>query len=486
METSLAGLVGRMLALCIASHHSGLIDCLQPEGADGLTRRLAKAEEHAHNLEVWSRIDTEVRERAESLMRDPELLNECKSKMAAVLGSSETCGDRDLQFGLLIRLIFSCLIDADRTDTANHERPSIAMWRQDHRYESWQMLLARFETELAKLSPEGAVNGLRAGVSRECLAAAARPPGIYTLTVPTGGGKTLAALRFALEHARRHDLKRVIFVSPYISIVDQNAAVARLFLEPDSVPYATVVLEHHSDIARERDGNTGPESWRRKLLAENWDAPVVFTTMVQVLESLFGAGTRSVRRLHAMGNAVLVFDEVQTLPVKLVHLFNNALNLLTTHCGSSALLCTATQPLLDRVNGEFGAAKLAADPELIHKLDDLYRQLRRYSVYDQSARREGWSQDDVAELGCAEATQHGSCLVVVNTKRDAREVFRKCVDRMGNDALLFHLSTGMCAAHRSEVLNTLKLALVQSDKIHPVLSGRSVPSSTSMQSRKLR
>jgi CRISPR-associated endonuclease/helicase Cas3 len=468
-EASLAGLVGRLLALCIASHHSGMIDCLDPEGGDRLAKRLSKSDEHTHYVEAWSRIDVEIHERAESLMQDPKLLAECRSKLASVLGGSASIGDRDVQFGILLRMLFSCLIDADRTDTANHENPHAAPWRQDARYETWDVLLARFETQLAKLSPEGAVNRIRAGVSRECLEAAARPQGIYTLSVPTGGGKTLAALRFALEHARRHHLDRIIFVSPYISIVDQNAAVARAYLEPDDVPYATVVLEHHSDIASERDGNTGRESWRRKLLAENWDAPVVFTTMVQVLESLFGAGTRSVRRLHAMAKAVLVFDEVQTLPVKLVHLFNNALNLLTTHCGSTGLLCTATQPLLDRVDIDRGAAKLASDPELIHNVDDLYRQLHRYNVFDESARTGGWTQDDVAALACEEAARHGSCLVVVNTKRDAREVYRKCIDQLGTDAEVFHLSTAMCPAHRSEVLNALKSALAQTGRIQPII-----------------
>jgi CRISPR-associated endonuclease/helicase Cas3 len=469
IEASLSGLVGRMLALCIASHHSGLIDCLDPEGGDSLAKRLSKIDEHTHYLEAWRRIDVVIRERAESLMNDPKLLEECRIKMVAVLGGPDSPGDRDVQLGVLVRMLFSCLIDADRTDTANHENPWAAPWRQDARYESWDVLLARFETELAKLSPEGAVNRIRAGVSRECLAAAARPQGIYTLNVPTGGGKTLAALRFALEHARRHHLERVIFVSPYISIVDQNAAVARAYLEPEGVPYATVVLEHHSDIARERDGNTGRESWRRKLLAENWDAPVVFTTMVQVLESLFGSGTRSVRRLHAMAKAVLVFDEVQTLPVKLVHLFNNALNFLTAHCGSTALLCTATQPLLDRVNADLGAVQLAPEPGLIHNVDDLYRQLRRYEVFDESARRGGWTQDDVAALACEEATRHGSCLVVVNKKRHAREVYRRCIDRIGTDAQVFHLSTAMCPAHRSEVLSGLKLELAQRLKVQPLI-----------------
>jgi CRISPR-associated endonuclease/helicase Cas3 len=141
--------------------------------------------------------------------------------------------------------------------------------------------------------------------------------------------------------------------------VDQNAAVARSILEPEGVPYASVVFEHHSNVQDEPDDEVGrPDLWRRRVLAENWDAPVVFTTSVQVLEALFGSGTRAVRRLHAMARAVIVFDEVQTLPIKMVHLFNNAINLLASYCGSMVLLCTATQPVLETVCKAKGAARL--------------------------------------------------------------------------------------------------------------------------------
>lgn len=208
-----------------------------------------------------------------------------------------------------------------------------------------------------------------------------RAPGIYTLTVPTGGGKTLTALRYALEHARIHGLTRVIFVSPYISIVDQNAAVARGVLEQEQDPYASIVLEHHSNLARESE-LPSPAQWRRRVLAESWDAPIVFTTSAQVLDALFGQGTRPVRRLHAMAEAVLLFDEVQTLPIKVVHLFNNAINFLASHCKSSILLCTATQPLLSEVDQKKGTAWLGNPPEIVDNVQALFESLRRYEVFD--------------------------------------------------------------------------------------------------------
>ncbi len=312
------------------------------------------------------------------------------------------------------------------------------------------------------------MNRIRQQISEQCFAAASRPPGVYTLTVPTGGGKTLSALRFAMEHARRHGQDRVIFVSPYISIVDQNAAVVRKALEPAEAEFASVVLEHHSNLAEEQ--NSKGESWRRKVLAENWDAPVVFTTMVQVLEALFGAGTRSVRRLHTLANAVLVFDEVQTLPVKLVHLFNNAINLLTGHCGSTILLCTATQPLLDKVSEKRGAALLAMPHELIADVNATFRSLRRYTVSDWSQQPGGWTREQVAELASKEARRLGSCLVVMNTKADAVEIFKECKALLGSEADVAHLSTNMCPAHRVLVLNEVKRQLLDSSRIdHPTI-----------------
>ena len=314
------------------------------------------------------------------------------------------------------------------------------------------------------------MNATRRQISDECFRAADRPNGIYTLTVPTGGGKTLSSLRFALEHARRHALDRVIFVSPYISIVDQNAAVARSILEPEGTPFASVVLEHHSNVQDDPgDGESRPDLWRRRVLAENWDAPVIFTTSVQVLESLFGSGTRSVRRLHAMARAVLIFDEVQTLPVKLVHLFNNAINLLGSCCGSTVVLCTATQPLLDRVCKTKGAARLGHPPDLVSNPRGLFERLRRYEVFDHTDQPGFWQISQVAELALAEAQECGSCLVIVNAKRDARDLFRIVRERSNGDASVVHLSTGMCPAHRMEKLEELREKLPNATGIRPVI-----------------
>ncbi len=467
--------MARVLALCIVSHHGGIIDCLKPAGEDGLHARLAKAEPRAHGAEAWERVPPRVRERSGELMQDPELLAQFLAVMTRLRDKKRNHGNAEVQLGLFVRLLFSCLIDADRTDTADYENRAAARHRQRQVYTPWETLLARLEGGVAALWSESRVNEVRRRISDECFTAAARAPGTYTLTVPTGGGKTLAALRFAMEHARLHGMDRVVFISPYTSIVDQNAAVARRYLEPEGTAYATVVLEHHSNLARDRDAR--PESakagyaepdidgWRRRVLAENWDAPVVFTTMAQVLEALFGTGTTAVRRLQALARAVLVFDEVQTLPVKMVHLFNNSINLLTAQCGSTVLLCTATQPLLQEVDARLGAAALAPEAELIGNVEALFADLHRYTVLDHTDEPGGWTRERVAALVADEALAHGGCLAVVNTKRDALEVFELCRGQLASaGALAVHLSTGMCPVHRAEALDRLKRALVDPDR----------------------
>jgi len=252
-------------------------------------------------------------------------------------------------------------------------------------------------------------------------------------------------------------MERVIYVSPYISIADQNAQVVREVLEPKEFDFASIVLEHHSNLTEDK------ESWRGSVLAENWDAPVVFTTAVQVLDALFGSGTRSVRRLHALAKAVIVFDEVQTLPIRTIHLFNNAVNFLVEQCGASIVLCTATQPLLHQVDKSKGAMKQGT--ELMPNPPHLFRNLRRYETFDKTNKTGGWSAAEVSTLAIDEMRERGSCLVIVNTKRDALAIYAqwkeqlKTLEEPMGEGCLVHLSTHMCPAHRLETLSRMKAAL---------------------------
>lgn len=449
--------VGQVLALCIASHHSGLIDCISSAsgsfGEDIFANRMRKVGEKTHLAEAIRIADREILSRCSELVGSRDLIESVEKVIRRIIESNRngTALNRLVaqhQIGLAVRFLFSCLIDADRIDTADFEHPKLGNYRARGEYIEWDVLVARLENYLQAMRPSKPIDELRCRISQHCLDAASRERGVYTLTVPTGGGKTLASLRFALHHARRRKLDRVVYVVPYTSIIDQNAQVARSILEPDGAPAdrGKVVLEHHASITPER------QTWREKVLCENWDAPVVYTTMVQLLESLFGAGTRGARRMHQLANSVLVFDEVQTLPIKCVHLFNNAINFLVEQCNSTVVLCTATQPLLHQVAPEKGAIRLHAQHEIIPDVRTLFDDLRRVDI---RYRRKpgGWSHPEIAQLALDEVRRAGSCLVIVNTKDAARKLYQLCGKQL-RDEEIFHLSTDMCPAHRRAALGS--------------------------------
>jgi CRISPR-associated endonuclease/helicase Cas3 len=452
--------IAQILSLCVASHHSGLIDCLDANGEDTFGKRMSKAKEKTHLEEACQSADAQIIARGSELLNSDELIGGLRDLIVRVLTSSKHSPVvQQHQLGLTARFLFSCLIDADRVDTADFESSGVKRFRPNGRYIPWQVLVERLERHLSAMGGERQIDALRRDISQHCLDAATRRRGaIYTLTVPTGGGKTLASLRFALHHAvKRNDseepLDRIVYVIPFTSIIDQNAQVVRSILEPEDAPsdHGKIVLEHHASITPEQ------QTWREKVLCESWDAPVVYTTMVQFLESLFGAGTRGARRMHQLANAVLVFDEIQTLPIKCVHLFNNAINFLAEHCNTTVVLCTATQPLLHKVSTEKGAVRLAPEHEIMPDVQGLFDDLKRVELSD-GRKPGGWSYQEVAELALSERTRAGSCLVIVNTKDAARNVFDGC-QLSGDVAERFHLSTDMCPAHRKHELAQIRQRL---------------------------
>lgn len=452
----LGQLSGEILALCIASHHSGLIDCLTPDGQDNFTRRMNKPEHSAHLAEALERVDASVSSRLADLI-DQTDFSQRLQRVAHNIAQLEQRSSGSVQivqfkFGLLLRFLFSCLIDADRVDSADFEHPHAGRLRHYGHYPRWEALVDRLETHNAGFGDTNPIDALRREVSEHCRLAASRPPGIFTLTVPTGGGKTLASLRFALHHAQIHRLDRVIHVIPFTSIIDQNSDVARRILEPaeKGVEPGSIVLEHHSNLTPDE------QTWRTKILSENWDSPVIYTTSVQLLETLFGAGTRGPRRMHQLANAVIVFDEAQTVPLSCIHMFNNAINFLVEHCGSSVVLCTATQPLLNGVNPQKGAARCQAKDEIVPDVQRLFAALKRVEVR-YCHRAGGWSDDEVATLAASEIDDTGSCLVIVNTRQAALNLYQVCVPLLGSG--IFHLSTRMCPEHRRKVLAEIRRRL---------------------------
>ena len=456
-------LFAQMIALCICSHHSGLIDCLGPNGEQTFKQRMDKPGDATHLQEVLTAFGQNIKAlRPENLFK---AMQEMRQRLGSMLRAerSPRCKGCSLfdqkachipnplawfSLGLTTRMLFSCLLDPDRIDSADSEHPENVRLRSSGPT-GWWKLVNRLETELSEFSASTVIDPIRKEISEQCGKRAAEAKGLFTLTVPTGGGKTLSGLRFALRHAAQHGMDRIIHVIPYTSIIDQNARVARGILEKGEA-FGSIVLEHHSNLEPDR------EAPRTRLAAECWDAPVIYTTMVQFLESLFRGRTRSARRMHRLANAVIILDEIQTLPVECVHLFCNAVNFLIRECRSSVILCTATQPLLDRVDTDLGALVLGPEREIAPDGGRLFHELKRVEILDRT-RAAGWTAGEVAELSVSELQRKGSCLAVVNTKKWARQLYEECARR--GVAGCYHLSTDMCSAHRLRVLEEMETRL---------------------------
>jgi CRISPR-associated endonuclease/helicase Cas3 len=357
-------------------------------------------------------------------------------------------GSPGFSANFFIRMLYSCLVDADYLDTETWLDGARAGLRVG--YPDIPSLLSRLDAYLDSLRPEPTrVNKHRAEILGACRRAAEVSPGIFSLTVPTGGGKTLSSLAFALRHAARHGLDRVIYVIPYTSIIEQNAAVFREALGDIG---NTAVLEHHSNFdPSERDeneeGNYGNEPLRLQLASENWDAPVVVTTSVQFFESLFACRSSRCRKLHNVARSVVILDEVQILPTSLLLPCIAAIKELSRHYGTSVVLCTATQPALRKADwlpcglddGE--VREIAPDPGA------LYKEFRRVDVT--------WagtlSDADVARR----IRSSKQVLCVVNTRAHARKLYEVLGPGDGH----IHLSALMCPAHRTRKLDEIRRRL---------------------------
>ncbi|MBI1772593.1 MAG: CRISPR-associated endonuclease Cas3'', partial [Burkholderiales bacterium] len=404
------GVKGRVLAYLIAGHHAGLADWF-----DSLDYRLSS--------------ENSLAEYNEALAQSPpaDILDHgiFTPDLSVIPGGKDG-------FALWVRMMFSCLIDADRLDTEAYMDPE--KFAQRTEWPNIQHLLLQFDNFIetkAASAPATSVNSLRQDILRQCRDKATGTPGLFSLTVPTGGGKTLSSLAFGLEHAKHHNKLRLIYVIPYTSIIEQTADIFRSI-------FGEAVIEHHSNA----EADPLKENHKSHLATENWDAPIIVTTTVQFFESLFAAKTSRCRKLHNIVDSVVVLDEAQLLPPEFLQAILDALNLLSKFYGVSVVLSTATQPALstreyfdagNNMRGLENVREIIADP------DALYSALDRVTVrlpFDWNAHTD-W--DTLAN----DITQHPSVLAIVNRRKDARELWQ----RLPEGSL--HLSALMCGQHRS-------------------------------------
>lgn len=355
---------------------------------------------------------------------------------------------------LLSKFIFSTLIDADRTNTRCFEQ-NRKDDEVDHKAlfeQYYDRLMNKIDSFKTHKKADSDINRLRREMSEQCDAFAENASGIYTLSIPTGGGKTLASLRYALKHAKIFNKQRIIYVVPFTTIIEQNAEEVRKILLDDQH-----VLEHHSNVVEaeteddERDEGKAIIRQKLKLAKDNWDAPVIFTTMVQFLNVFYADGSRNIRRLHNLSNSVIIFDEVQKVPVSCISLFNHAVNYLKTYASSSIVLCTATQPELDYVRHKL---ELSPEAEIISSLDDVVTAFKRVEIIDR-ATGEQFNTDKLADFVIDKTKEATSVLVILNTKSVVKALYNK-LQEQELPIPVYHLSTSMCAAHRKEILAEVK------------------------------
>lgn len=444
-------LIADIIGNVIATHHGGLFDNII-DGERTLSARTNKSEEKLHYEETVKNFSPSINE------------TELKTE---ILGFCQTCQTKKVNpffmLHFLTKAIYSCLVDADRCNSAGLEI--------DNAVPDWENLIQQLEYYLGSFSGDGDIDEVRKSISEQCKQGGDRNQGIYTLSVPTGGGKTLSSLRFALEHTKEHKLKRIIYIIPYLSILDQTATTIRCALagcdkskqckksEEERKKCESyrktdeLILEHHSNIEPPHEDDA-EEQYR--LLTSRWDSPIILTTMVQFLESIYSNKASKLRKFHNMSEAVLIFDEIQALPIKCVHLFNEAVNFLQFFGKSTVLLCTATQPHLQNTERP---VLLSDKPDIVSITQDELKVFERVHIEDKTQPK--MDHEQIAGLVKAQIEQEKSTLVILNTKGDARKVYEECRSIECEKAFL---TTDLCPAHRLNVIGRLRKNLAPETK----------------------
>lgn len=407
----------RLIAYAICGHHSGLSNYGNP--TRGLCKRISG---QVSDFSSW---EQDI------------------SHPAALTLQHFKCITREETLGFMLqfytRYIFSCLVDADRIDAQNFlsDQASIAMGKQA----CLKTLKSKFDTHmrnLRKSSTDSKINSIRNEILDSCIQKALGRPGIYSLTVPTGGGKTLSSLAFALNHAIKNNQRRIIYTMPFTSIIEQNAEVFSKMLGEENV------LEHHSNF--ENPYSTEKEILKFKLAKENWHEPVIVTTNVQFFETLFSNKPTKVRKLHNIARSIIILDEIQSIPNKYILPCLSALNELVINYGCTIVLCSATQP-------GFEKNRLFLEPVRIHEIieepEKLFAELKRTTEHF-------IGKQDVKSISDL-IRQHEQVLCIVNTKKHARDIFKILPHEENN----FHLSTNMYPAHRKMVIKKIRELLQQ-------------------------
>lgn len=431
---------------------SGLSKAYSGEGRKVGSNAAEQVEEAMRLLEEYAG-DISLEAYWENAKADLDRLKEQIFDLAQRGETKNKYGSKQFFLGMCERMLFSGLMDGDIRDTVDFSngRKSSAVLNESELQRIWDQGIRNVEKKIESLGTESEINRYRAAISLQCRDAAVWEDKLYRLSVPTGAGKTLSSLRFALHCAKYKKKRHIFYIAPFRSILEQNADVIRSVLEmPD------MVLEHHSDVVCEREDQM--DQYER--LIENWDeVPVIVTTAVQFFNTLFKDKKRNIRRFHSLSNSVIILDEVQAFPIKLIQLFNMAANFLTEICNTTIVLCTATQPLFHSIREN----RLLTPVDMV-KADAYEEAFRRVEIFDDTERFiNGAAEEQITEFILEKEAKHEQVLVIVNTKTCAANLYRMLKGKTRGK--LFHLSTQMCAEHRENKLQTIRQELEQEERV---------------------
>lgn len=453
-------LAAKLISTAIYSHH-GLMDCIDLDSGRSLEELRGKKDIQYsdivdryfkyHDRHVLDDYLGKANEDAVQLRKD--IMGKIKKD------ATSPYGVKNFYLGMFERLLLSLLIDSDWSDTASFMNDTKLPERlsADAVQAIWNQAIEHFEKHMEGLArsakKKSPLNNYRQEISDACHTAALTDDRLYGLTVPTGAGKTLSSLRFALYHARKYHKQHIIYIAPYNSILEQNAAEIR-----SAVGDGSMVLEHHCNIINE-DADV-EEKYR--YLTETWDSPIIVTTAVQILNTLFSGAHRDIRRLYSLCNSVIIFDEVQAFPVRCTELFNLAVNFLEAFCNTTVVLCSATQPSLAKLpkNRVFEWREMSGD---VQKYAEAFW---RVTIEDKTQMTgKGMEVPDLVDFVGQVFPNEQSILIIVNTKKCASDVYRALETAFGDSCELYHLSTNMCPQNRKDALEEIKAALDEQKKV---------------------
>ena len=457
-KTIISELTKELIACAVFSHH-GLNDCLTYIGEDKFTQRICPEkdifydEAIENSRDVFSENDiSELFTASESEIKIifEKILKLSKNIAGDRKGTEEKCF---LHF-CLERLILSMLIDADRRDTAEFMSGSkLPRFSDEERRSFFERCLSLLENELNSLKPRNKIDELRREMSEQCEEFALKNgDGIYKLSIPTGGGKTYASMRYALNLAIRTGKQHIIYIAPYLSILEQNAAEIKRVFDDDEH-----ILEHHSNVFFDGEDTEGLKKY--EVLADDWSSPIILTTMVRFLNVLFGGDTSDIRRIHRLKSSVIIIDEAQSIPLVYINSFNTMMNFLNAVCGTTVVMCTATQPLFEET----------ARPLLYSRNSDIIFDTEKYSGEFKRAdilTEYAASYVDTEGLsGIVSNVTKNNCLIILNTKSAVQALYDGLKNRISSDFEIVQLTTFMCAQHRLDTIRDLKQKLKDKQKI---------------------